>query len=70
MAVPGLSFRTKNGEFPNIQKIWESLTENSYKDIADEIIIINTKDDEKVIFESGKSFAEKLGATFISLENG
>ena len=46
------------------------MNESSYKNIADEIIVINAKDDEKVIFESGKEFAEKLNAKFISLENG
>ena len=52
MAVPGLSFRTIKGEQPNIQSIWDSLTEQSYMGIADEICVVSVKDDEKIPFEN------------------
>ena len=69
MCVPGYSNRTEQWLKPNVQKIWDNTPNINIANLVKKIVVISSRDDEIVPFESWKDFAYKTLAEFIELED-
>lgn len=69
MAVPWISFKTLEWEKPNMYKLYKEFWNPDLSNIAWEIFVISTKDDEIVSYKSWKEIARMTNAEFILLED-